>query len=1452
MESGNTYNAKYGNEALEGFSDEWESLSDTTEDAYYAVNALKKSRRRERRRATRKHSKPVVRYKDEKAQHELAHTHKVDTKKDEQDKEHQTQVIESELKNWGLYEADELDELGRTFNYSSNPHETYNPNIEAKEIIRSHYELFRYLGESTSYDPEIESKFGAIADKKERLRFIGETSLANKVRLLCGDDFDDLNSDSFNDHLDFQQDLMQGVAVVEDWWGDKYTPDPESIPRKDIRLGITRGAMRSAMLGTPEYGAYKTALSIAKNKHKNVPFFFPKIKGLESGVGYWDRFCEEDEYEEEKYEEVLSIGDWSVIIDEYENISRQVAKNSSDLDDDSLEHRAVMEAANIYVKAMDFGEGCSFSTAVACSRLGEKARKRLVDISNYENISENVSRFIGKSGDSWRERGLELGMKRVSKELEELESASDEEKNRILASRNESDIKKITNWRDQELERIIHKYDKEINRTRDAERRELYENRKESEKNRILEQYNERANHLESRDLDGLISDLHGELADIEDRYEKSKSLAEKAIDLNAMSRKKWLTPYRSVFAHQDDSLVIPTAFGKIDWINDVPLGAIKKAHQRMRSGMSMAEIELLTKEDYIRRINPDLSQTEVNRILFGTHSNLTLMDMSNFIKALEDKSLPKDYNHNDYYSSALGWRYLVDGNYEKAREDYFRKRPKSHEFEWLREEEGINSLLTYELLKKNPELTAHELVSEMKKYQGNDWLLSSLYDQEVDVLSFPFDAYDKTRAVWCAKNGFYKLGPEYGKETIGKVILTRLNAGVERSLHDATMWLKYFDIPETTHDIKRIKQDLADGAEIESLDDYTIKLKDESLERELLTQIFFANKEDRKKLRLSNKPQKIARLFSSPANAFVYQELLDYIKDDSVQRDFVEETASEASSYYDEYLSDEGKIRKDDFISDVEWALSQMDYDLVTNDIEEEFDLTPGKKSPREISLMVQELGNLGERRKKYANEATAWITNYKMAPHDSLTSAWKDRASALKLGADDTLKSINDTMTRRAFLESVRDSYEFRTSGLTEEDLTGRYEPFVEELTRQRGKNRTYSTDTIITGINYYDKMHNPKKICPAAEYKLEHKLGSYVGTVLAHNDPRGMTIGLDTGCCMTVEGYSYSCIQSGYRDENAGFFALYESDGQIVAQSYFYFNPDEPEVLVMDNIEANQGRDANTIVDLYGDFFRKYLKERFKEDSEWQIREVHVGTQYGELVKPIVNRLLEASIVLNPDRSVYTDAENDQRLLFRLTDEEINEARQANSEPIDNRTKLMPTHKAIISNSPLTDSQAEIIKDLEARLYPAEMRQYEDEDFLNSELSMPGVENYSFIMDTQTDATKESIGYCIAYEADSETDSDSDKKCIYVADFGILSDYRLGVRTALNGLDELLSRVKEGGYDKIEMEARESTSYRLLTSPVGQRVLDARGFRLSDYGESESFGGVEKTHLISLETA
>lgn len=1474
MESGNTYNSEKRDEMPDDFSDKWESLTNNSEEAYLATNALKKQRRHERRKSAHKHKIPTTKYNKERF--DPASMRLRDTKKDARDKTTLVRAIKNETDSWGSEDVDSMVELGKLYSYETKKEQEYDSDKEAQSIIKDNEALFNYLGESTEYDPDIETKFEQITDKKERLSFLLTSPLADKVRILCGQSFGNLNSDSFADQLEFQQGLVNEDRQKE----LQYNLEQERIAQEQrvrrrrtrwfsdiepekLASGINRGVLRAAMLGTPEFGAYKLAIKIAKESGKSIPWNFPAVKGEESGIFLY-RFT--------RYKSDGSIGDWEAIIDEYQKIADRFEKEHPELSGDELEHETVKKATQIYLKAMELEN--AFPTAVAWAQLGKRAQERLADASVYFDI-HGIGRFIGKSGFSWRQRGLELGKERIEEELSQIRNVDDAEKEEILAEKNKHDVDKLKKRYDKKIASIDRRYNREITRTRDESRRQEYERRQESEKRIATEKYNDDVDYYKNRTVSDLTIDLQNELKEIEEKLNKSKSIAEKAADLALASRD---CSFITARYYSGGGITIPMA--EIDWINNAPIGIVKRAHKRYSDGMSIGEVNLLAIEETIRRIDPDIPQDLLNVLIFGDADNgalneWTLKGSMRFATALLNGRISEDkYTYFDSW-----WSYLEQGNIEKAKKcfmedylgynDYFRTQEGERQYDrlfddyygHLKKNPNPNGRILYELLKENPGASCHEIATKMKKVSLIPWLVRSTFN--CNPCSYPFGANDNTKAAWCAKNSVISLGPEWGTTSIGKIILARLNTGVERDLHDATEWLSHFRTPDITYDIKQLKRDLAEGINIESLDNYNVHLKDVVLENTLLTQIVTAPIELRKKMRLSNKPQKIIQLFSAPESMFIYQKLFKYIQSDyntaEILASLGDDINESVDRYYDEYLSNNGKLggfigSKDDFRASVYHHLGRIEASAGREESKGHFKLPddPNALPLRDFSLLVQRLNAYGQRRKEYADEATTWLTKYKLAPNRSLSKAWRDRAVALSLGAEDTLKSINDTMSKHNFEINAERTYAFRRSHLEMEDFKGRYSSFVDELTRDRGEYHSYSTEDIIDAITDYDKIHNSEKLLPEKEISLQHKKGKYIGTILAHDDPRGMTIGLDTGCCMTVHGASYSCIKSGYRDKNAGFFALYEDNGQIVAQSYFYTHPREPEVLVMDNIEANQGRDANTIVDLYSDFFKTYLKERFAKDPNWKIREVHIGTQYGELVKPIVTRLPEVSIVSNPDSSVYTDAEDDQRLLFRLTDKEIDEARAANTEPDDNTVKLTPTHRTTVGTTSISQSQAALIQDLEAQLYPPEMRQYDDEEFLNDELSMPSAEDYSFIMDIQTDATKENIGYCIAYEADSETEPNSPEKCVYVADFGILPGYRNGLRTAINGLDQLLSRVKAKGKTKIEMEARESTSYRLLTSSLGQRILQARGFKLVDYGPSEQFSDSERTYLIRLDVA
>jgi ribosomal protein S18 acetylase RimI-like enzyme len=143
---------------------------------------------------------------------------------------------------------------------------------------------------------------------------------------------------------------------------------------------------------------------------------------------------------------------------------------------------------------------------------------------------------------------------------------------------------------------------------------------------------------------------------------------------------------------------------------------------------------------------------------------------------------------------------------------------------------------------------------------------------------------------------------------------------------------------------------------------------------------------------------------------------------------------------------------------------------------------------------------------------------------------------------------------------------------------------------------------------------------------------------------------------------------------------------------------------------------------------------------------------------------------------------------------------------------------------------------------------MRQYDD-DTIYDELNQLGADDYSFLIHSKIDAMREPVGYCIAYEAKSETDPNFDGTTVYVADFGIIPEARGGA-IAMRGFRELLERLDARGIKKVEMDAREKTTYALLTSELMQRHLERKGWKVVEHDIDTDFGEGERTIMLSLE--
>ncbi|MDO4741945.1 MAG: hypothetical protein Q4A79_01035, partial [Candidatus Saccharibacteria bacterium] len=257
--------------------------------------------------------------------------------------------------------------------------------------------LFEFLNETIDDIPDVVSKYEQITDKKEQLKFLLKTSLADKVRLFCSGNFDYSNYDNFMCSLQFQQKIINGTAEV---WKKEYDKhkgkyvdvreylNPSSANSEGILLGLNRAALKAAMIGTPEYGAYKMALDIRRDSGKEIPPDFPRISGSRSKI------------------KDSSIGPWEAIIDEYNKIADRVARRNPSLDEEDLEHKSVREAARIFAKSMEYNRfpnssyESPFHVAVAWAQLGDAVQKQVQRLRQEDRGLDlnDIGRFIGKSG----------------------------------------------------------------------------------------------------------------------------------------------------------------------------------------------------------------------------------------------------------------------------------------------------------------------------------------------------------------------------------------------------------------------------------------------------------------------------------------------------------------------------------------------------------------------------------------------------------------------------------------------------------------------------------------------------------------------------------------------------------------------------------------------------------------------------------------------------------------------------------------------------------------------------------------------------------------------------------------------------------------------------------------------------------------------------------------------
>jgi hypothetical protein len=224
----------------------------------------------------------------------------------------------------------------------------------------------------------------------------------------------------------------------------------------------------------------------------------------------------------------------------------------------------------------------------------------------------NIERFVGKSGTSEKLRSYRRERHFLKNNIETAQRG-DGKATTLLEKENTFELQKQERWKERELVRIEHKWSKKIEKTRSEERITRYHQEKEAEIERTLASHSEGITHYQNRDLTTFISDMQFRQEIIGRRIEKRKSIAEKAIDLHfalSTGHEKWDEDAdKHVWQGKSE-------YGQIiDWINDAPFGTIKRAHQRLQSGMPADEICKSAISEIVAKVTGDSTASELERM---------------------------------------------------------------------------------------------------------------------------------------------------------------------------------------------------------------------------------------------------------------------------------------------------------------------------------------------------------------------------------------------------------------------------------------------------------------------------------------------------------------------------------------------------------------------------------------------------------------------------------------------------------------------------------------------------------------------------------------------------------------------------------------------------------------------------------------------------------------------
>ncbi|MEI6479045.1 MAG: GNAT family N-acetyltransferase, partial [bacterium] len=297
----------------------------------------------------------------------------------------------------------------------------------------------------------------------------------------------------------------------------------------------------------------------------------------------------------------------------------------------------------------------------------------------------------------------------------------------------------------------------------------------------------------------------------------------------------------------------------------------------------------------------------------------------------------------------------------------------------------------------------------------------------------------------------------------------------------------------------------------------------------------------------------------------------------------------------------------------------------------------------------------------------------------------------------------------------------------------------------------------------------------------------------TVHAKSDPDGWVCGNYTDCCMP---FGDSKNTDYMFNKGTQYFTVKYND-RIIAQSVIVDSTDRKNnesVIILDNIEIanNYKNQAPILSRIYKTFWAEYTSLPVK-----------IGTGHSDLTP---DSAVLVSNTYSPKHSLsYSDATGSN--IYDLP-----------------KIKGVESIDKILTFSNLSERDAETIAEMEKTAYPEGMVQGKGEALevirKSRELDLPGAAS-SFILRQGN----EPAGYLLVLPEESKMNSNETVAHIY--DMVVLPKFQGGT-VARKMMERMLDTAKAYDVPAIEFEARESTSYRLITNPRIQKWMESKGYK------------------------